>query len=143
MVRSKNGGNASGIPSGQTASGPGAATLPNPKLQAGSAPQSLGPVAGAGGAALAGSGMAQTSSYFDGENTPNIANKGSGATEPDPSIINRGYSEVNGSNVPAVTFNASANRLMDIDPGSEVLTPPGDTTQRPGKPSYGTGGPGD
>lgn len=144
MVRQKtDGGSPSGIPEGPNARGFGAANLPNPKPQPGSRPDSNGPVPGTGDAILVGDGMVQTSNYYADSDSPNQAYKGDVSSEPSDATINRGYTDTD-MGVPTVRRNTGANRQrFGIDPGADVLEPPGDTTGRPVIPHYGTGTTGD
>lgn len=125
MTRSKSdAGSPAGIPLGQTASGPSRAPLGNPKTSDGDGatrfPDHLGQMPGGPDILVQGSNYG-TSSYFEGGDAPNNANKGTDASEPDPAKVNRGYSQVVPSDLPATTLTSANRQRYNIDPGAQVL----------------------
>lgn len=91
-------------PQGQTESGTPCASLPNPKTQAAMGDGTAGLPSGA-----TGSGWGPQSS----------TNSGSGGSDQNPNVINP-YVSADGQGVPSTT-NVSADRIQQIDPGTQTL----------------------
>jgi hypothetical protein len=139
MTRQKTPIQPTAMPTGQTASGPGNASLPNPKDRVVGYTTTY--VTPDGDNGLAQDGKFGTSTYFPSEVSLNTAAKGGPGDEPDPATINRGYSQVTTDNVPAVSKVVSANRLRAISPGDQQLGGNGPSADPvPGKyPTFGGG----
>ena len=127
------------LPTGQTSRGYPAQTSRNPKNNSSRRPDMNGTVPGDGGAANQQTTRVQSPAGYPGGDNPNRFGRGNGSTEPDPATVNRGYSEVTGSNVPRISKVTSANRQnFSIDPGTPPQ-PQGDDTSAPVRPHYGVG----
>lgn len=127
-----------GLPTGQTSRGYPAETSRNPKNNSSRRPDVDGMVPGAGGAANQQTTREQFPAGYPASGGPSKFDGRSGV-EPEASSVNRGYTEVTGSNIPKVSKTTSANRQnFGIDPGTPPQ-PQGDNTSEPRRPHYGVG----
>lgn len=135
-------GNPSMIPNVGNATGPGDAGMLNTKRQFGPTPNQIGTDTGTPDTNV-GTGMTVTSDHWPVVAGPNSENKGSGATEPDPATINRGYTAVTDANIPGVSQVVSGERLFGIDPGDVSLESPRARDDAMRSQQTGTGSTGD
>lgn len=132
-------------PDGQTSRGNPSQTSVNPKNNSTRRPDVIGKVPGEGGSVLLpDNDYDRLSDEYPSTISGNSkANRGNPSSEPTPAVINRGYTQANTGNTPAVRVNTGSNRQRFGIATPDVPEPDGDTRDTPTVPKHGTGGIGD